>query len=170
MSSTEAVSWLQHESNFPLRTPVAVIGPRDVTLDQYACAEALGAGLADMGLVVVCGGRAGIMEAVCKGVASHKGISIGILPDADPSLANPFVSVALATGIGEARNAIVARAGCCLVVVGNSYGTLSEVALGLQFGRPVFGLMGAAEVEGVIHYSEPAKALQAVADFVLALP
>jgi uncharacterized protein (TIGR00725 family) len=110
------------------------------------------------------------MEAVCRGVAARGGIAIGILPDADFNLANPYVSVALATGIGEARNAIVARAGFCLVAVGNSYGTLSEVALGLQFGKPVFGLLGAAAVEGVVHFSEPAGALQAVADCVLALP
>ena len=123
-----------------------------------------------MGLVVTCGGRAGIMEAVCRGVSTEYGIAIGILPDADPGLANPYVSVALATGIGEARNALVARAGFCLVAVGNSYGTLSEVALGLQFGKPVFGLMGAAQVEGVIHCPGAAEALQAVADCVLALP
>jgi uncharacterized protein (TIGR00725 family) len=169
VSRTEAVGWLQRESGQPLRAPVAVIGPRTASAEQYACAETLGVGLAGMGLAVACGGRAGIMEAVCRGVSGQGGIAIGILPDADPGLANAYVTVALATGIGEARNALVARAGFCLIAVGNSYGTLSEVALGLQFGKPVFGLLGAAEVEGVVHCAGPEDALQAVAGRVLAL-
>ena len=170
VSLAAAVNWLQHESKHPLRAPIAVIGPRDASSPQYDCAETMGAGLAEMGLAVACGGRTGVMEAVCRGVSHKGGIAIGILPDADPGLANPYVSVALATGIGEARNALVARAGICLVAIGNSYGTLSEVALGLQFGKPVFGLMGAAQVDGVVHCPGPAEALQAVARCVLALP
>lgn len=169
VSLEQAVAWLQRESGHPLRAPVSVIGPRESGEKQLDCAEAVGRGLARMGLAVACGGRGGIMEAVCRGVSLEGGIAIGILPDPDPAPANPYVTVALATGLGEARNAVVARAGFCLVAVGNSYGTLSEVALGLQFGKPVFGLMGAAEVEGVAHLADPAAALDAVARCALAL-
>ena len=166
---TRALAWLQRESGHPLQVPVSVIGPRDASGAQLACAEAVGRGLARMGLAVACGGRGGIMEAVCRGVSSEGGLSIGILPDPDPTLANPHVTVAIATGIGEARNAIVARAGFCLVAIGDSYGTLSEVALGLQFGKPVIGLLGAAGVAGVVHLANPEEALAAVAGHALNL-
>ena len=170
VSVIAAATWLQRRSSHRVRQPVGVIGPRDSGAAQLAAAEAVGRGLADMGITVVCGGRQGVMEAVCRGVASASGISIGLLPEADASLANSFVTVPLATGIGEARNALVARAAFCLVAIGDSYGTLSEVALGLQFGKTVIGLEGAATVTGVRHLDSPAAAVTAVAHLVLALP
>jgi uncharacterized protein (TIGR00725 family) len=166
----DAVAWLQKESGHRLRTPVGVIGPRDANAEQLALAEAIGAGLARMGLALVCGGRQGVMEAVCRGSASRGGVSIGLLPETQPDHANAFVTVPIATGIGEARNALVARAALCLVVIGDSYGTLSEVALGLQFGKRVFGLAGAARVNGVRQCSGADDALDGVASVVLALP
>jgi uncharacterized protein (TIGR00725 family) len=162
-----AVAWLQHESGHRLRVPIGVIGPRNASPAQLQAADAIGEGLARAGLAVVCGGRHGVMQAVCEGLARGGGLSIGLLPDADPGLANPFVGVALATGIGEARNALVARAALCLVAIGNSFGTLSEVALGRQFGKTVIGLLGAAEVDGVCHVEGVDEALERVALCVL---
>lgn len=170
VSVIAAATWLQRRSPHRVRQPVGVIGPRDTGAAQLAAAEAVGRGLAEMGMTVVCGGRQGVMEAVCRGVASASGISIGLLPEADATLANSFVTVPLATGIGEARNALVARAAFCLVAIGDSYGTLSEVALGLQFGKTVIGLEGAATVAGVRHLASPAAVITAVARLVLALP
>jgi uncharacterized protein (TIGR00725 family) len=166
----DAVLWLQSKSGHRLRTPVGVIGPRDADADQVAIAEAIGAGLGRMGLALVCGGRQGIMEAVCRGSAAHGGLSIGLLPETEPNLANAYVTVPIATGIGEARNALVARAALCLVVIGDSYGTLSEVALGLQFGKRVFGLADAAQIKGVRTCRNADEALDAVARVALALP
>src|SRR5512140_3678498 len=163
-----AATWLQRESSVPLRVPIGVIGPRDATPAQLAAAEAVGRGLGAMGLAVVCGGRHGVMEAVCRGAAAAGGTTIGILPDPDPSFANPYVGVVIATGIGEARNALIARAAKCLVAIGDSYGTLSEVALGRQFGKRVIGLEGAARVDGVVHVAGAAAALAEVALEVLA--
>ena len=94
-------------------------------------------------------------------------MSIGLLPDPDPALANPHVAYVLATGIGEARNALIARAAFCLVAIGDSFGTLSEVALGRQFGKLVIGLEGAARVPGVVHAGTPAEALALVARHAL---
>jgi hypothetical protein len=169
VSLAEAVAWLQRESGAPLREPIGVIGPRDAGVEQLAAAAAIGAGLARMGLAVLCGGREGVMEAVARGVAQERGISIGLLPEPDAHVANPHLSFALATGLGEARNAIIARASFCLVAIGDSYGTLSEVALGLQFGKCVFGLAGAPLVRGVRACTDAAAALDAVARLVLAL-
>ena len=132
-------------------------------------AEAIGRSLATIGFTVVCGGKQGIMQAVCRGAAAANGVCVGLLPEAEPDHANPYVTIPIPTGIGEARNALVARAGFCLVCIGDSYGTLSEVALGLQFGRPVIGLCGAARVDGVHHLGSVKDAVDAVAALALGL-
>jgi uncharacterized protein (TIGR00725 family) len=164
-----AVTWLQRDSGHRLRQPIGVIGPRDATASQMRVALEIGERLARSGFVVVCGGRHGVMQAVCEGVAKGDGLSIGLLPDADPAPANPFVGVILATGIGEARNALIARAAFCLIAIGDSFGTLSEVALGRRFGKQVIGLAGAANVAGVVHVPSAQAAHEQVAGLVLAL-
>ncbi len=170
LSIVAAATWLQRRSRHPLRQPIGVIGPRQASGEQLTAAEAIGSALAMIGFSVVCGGREGIMEAVCRGVASAGGISIGLLPDAEASRANSYVTVPIATGIGEARNALVARAAFCLVAIGDSFGTLSEIALGLQFGRPVIGLWGAAKLPGVHLLDSAEDAVRAVASLALGLP
>jgi hypothetical protein len=90
------------------------------------------------------------MEAACRGAAEYNGISIGLLPDPTWQAANPYVTVPIATGIGVARNAIIAQACFCLVAIGGGYGTLSEIAFGLQFGKPVFALEQSQPVHGVV--------------------
>ncbi len=164
-----AATWLQRESGQPLRVPIGVVGPRETTGAQRAAAEEVGALLAGCGFTVICGGRQGVMQAACEGVARNGGLSIGLLPDADPSLANPFVGIAIATGIGEARNALIARAAYCLIAIGDSFGTLSEVALGRQFGKLVIGLEGAARVDGVMHVSSAKAAVTRVAELALGM-
>ena len=168
LDAIAAVTWLQRESNYPLREPIGVIGPREATQAQRAAALKVGELLGDCRLTVLCGGRQGVMQAVCEGVARVGGLSIGLLPETNTSQANPFVSVAIATGIGEARNALIARASFCLIAIGDSLGTLSEVALGRQFGRTVIGLERAANVEGVRQVGSARAAVESVAGLVLA--
>lgn len=80
------------------------------------------------------------MEAACRGASSAGGLTIGVLPGTDPAEANPYVTVPIPTGLGEARNLVVARAGDVVLAVGGSYGTLSEIAFAREAGRPVIGL------------------------------
>ena len=162
-----AVTWLQRESGHPLRVPIGVIGPREASDVQLAAALEVGELLGDCGLTVICGGRQGVMQAVCEGVARVGGMSIGLLPETDPAAANPYVSVAIATGIGEARNALIARASFCLIAIGDSFGTLSEIALGRQFGKLVVGLERAANVEGVRHVGSALEAVSIAAEAIL---
>jgi uncharacterized protein (TIGR00725 family) len=98
--------------------------------------------------VLVCGGLGGVMEAACRGARDGGGATLGILPGADRRQANRFVDVAVPTGLGEARNALVVRASDALIAVGGAYGTLSEIAFALKAGKPVVGL-GSWEIEGV---------------------
>ena len=158
-----AATWLQRDSGHPLRVPVGVIGPREATTAQLAAALRVGERLADCGFFVVCGGRGGVMQAVCEGVKRVGGTSIGLLPDTEPAYANHYVDIVLATGMGEGRNALIACASFCLVAIGNSYGTLSEVALARQYGKLVLGLEGAPQVEGVVHVGSTHEAVERVA-------
>jgi len=119
---------------------IAVVGAGQATVEQEADAEAAGRTLAESGAVVVCGGLGGVMEAACRGARDAGGTTLGILPGADRAAANPWVSVAVATGLGEARNALVVRAADAVVAVGGEFGTLSEIALALKAGKPVVGV------------------------------
>jgi uncharacterized protein (TIGR00725 family) len=166
----EAVRWLQTGSGAPCRPPIAVIGPSKADPAERDAAFALGTGLAGIGLTLLCGGKGGAMEAACAGAASAGGLSIGLLPDREWQAANRYVTIPLATGIGEARNAIIARAALALVAVGGGYGTLSEIALGLRFGRPVLTLLEAPPVAGARPMASVEEALDAVCRIVLALP
>jgi uncharacterized protein (TIGR00725 family) len=166
----DAVRWLQRDSDAPCRVPVAVIGPRAASERERQAALALGAGLAGLGIVLLCGGKGGVMEAACEGAATAGGLSVGLLPDTEWQAANRFVTIPLATGIGEARNAIIARAALALVAIGGGYGTLSEIALALQFGRPVLTLLDPPPVAGVVPMTSVDGALDAMCRIVLALP
>jgi uncharacterized protein (TIGR00725 family) len=163
----DAATWLQRSSGHPWRAPVGVIGPRAARDAQMRVAESVGHGLARMGFTILCGGRDGVMTAVAKGARSAGGTTVGLLPETDASVANPYIDIAIATGIGEARNALIARASLCLVAVGNSHGTLSEVALSRHFGKLVIGLEDAAQVDGVRHVADATAALRMVAQFAV---
>ncbi|MDH7487664.1 MAG: TIGR00725 family protein [Anaerolineae bacterium] len=119
---------------------IAVIGSATCTPAEAAAAEAVGRLLAEAGAVLVCGGRGGVMAAACRGAKSAGGLTIGILPGVDASEANPWVDVPIVTGLGEARNAIVVRSADAVIAVGGGYGTLSEIAFALKWGRRVVGL------------------------------
>ena len=116
---------------------IAVCGASAATDDEVRVAEAIGRLLAARGTVVVCGGLGGVMEGVCRGAAAAGGTSVGLLPGDDPGSANPHVSLALATGLGELRNGLIARACRGMIAIGGGYGTLSEIAFMLRLGRPV---------------------------------
>lgn len=140
---------------------IGIIGPRDATEGQLVAAERVAHHLGSLGVTLICGGRSGVMEAASKGCQEAGGLLIGILPGSDPSEANAFVGIPLPTGLGEARNMIIAKSARVLIAVGGSYGTLSEVAYGLHFSKPVIGLEGAADVEGVEHVEDAEAAVNA---------
>jgi uncharacterized protein (TIGR00725 family) len=133
---------------------VAVIGGADCSEEEAALAEEVGRLLARRGYGVVCGGRGGVMAAVCRGANQMGGVTVGILPGEDDSEANDWVQIVIPTGIGEARNALVARAGAGVIAIGGGYGTLSEIALALKWGKKVAGL-DTWDMEGVYRAANP---------------
>lgn len=118
---------------------VAVVGA-GAPSGTEAAAEAVGRLLAEAGAVVVCGGLGGVMEAACRGARGAGGLTVGILPGTDRTAANPYVTLAVPTGLGEARNTIVVRTADAVIAVGGGHGTLSEIAFAAKIGRPVVGL------------------------------
>lgn len=141
---------------------VGVVGPSDASVDELAAAEVLGRGIVQRGHVVVCGGLGGVMGAVSHGAAAAGGTVVGLLPGTDRAEANPFVTVAIPTGLGELRNALLVRSSDVVVSVGGSWGTLSEVALAIRTGVPVVAVGGwrvPAPTEGPTEVSSADEAL-----------
>lgn len=120
------------------RAPVvSVIGSATCSKELAQLAEQVGSLLAREGVILVCGGRGGVMEAACRGARDQGGFTVGILPGRSPEEANPHLSLALPTGLGEARNTLVATAGQATIAVGGGFGTLSEIAFALKRGLRV---------------------------------
>ena len=142
-----------------------MVGPSEPRAGEAEAAQEAGRLLAEAGAVIVCGGMGGAMEAACRGAKAAGGTTVGILPGSRRDDANAFVDVAIPTGLGEARNALVVRAADALLAVGGAYGTLSEVALALRAGTPVVGLgtwelaRGGVPDEGIERADSPAEAV-----------
>ncbi len=164
----EALAWLYGPGR-GRRVPVAVIGPKRATPTHCEIAESLGRRMGELGLPLLCGGRGGVMEAASKGCFQAGGQPIGLLPDDEWDGANAYVTIPLATGIGPARNAIIARAALVLIAIGGEYGTLSEMALGLHFGRLVLTLADAPPVTGAVACTGIDEAIDRTGRRILAL-
>jgi len=119
---------------------VGVVGGHSCSDEVARVAFEVGKAVADSGHTLVCGGLTGVMYHACKGAKSAGGTTVGILPTTSKSDANPYVDIAIPTGIGLARNMIVVLASDVIVAIDGSFGTLSEIAYALQFRKPVFGL------------------------------
>ena len=130
----------------------------------------MGARIGALGIPLLNGGKNGVMEAVSKGCAEVGGMVIGLLPDDSWTVANPYVTVPIATGLGKARNVLIAQSCLALVAVGGEYGTLSEMAFGLHFDKPVFTLEGAPNVDGVYPRDSVDSVMNDLVNVVLGLP
>jgi uncharacterized protein (TIGR00725 family) len=138
---------------------VAVVGPGAASATEAHTAEAVGRGLAQAGAVVLTGGLGGVMEAACRGATSAGGVTVGLLPGAERSAANEWVTITIPTGLGELRNGLLVRAAEVVIAIGGAYGTLSEVALSLKTGVPVVGIDTWA-IDGIREAKDSAQALE----------
>jgi len=140
-----------------MRKLIAVCGSDsdDPNLSDFAlrAAEKVGYLLARKDAVLVCGGGGGVMEAACRGAKKAGGLTIGILPR-DKEYANPYVDIGLASYLGRARNYILVRS--CEVVIGiaGRWGTLNEIALSLNVGKPTVVIKGTGGWADILSNSE----------------
>jgi uncharacterized protein (TIGR00725 family) len=142
---------------------VAVIGgsrPGRAALEQ---AFEVGRLLAESGAVLVCGGLGGVMEAAARGARECGGLTLGILPGSNLAEANPSIEIPIATGLGYSRNSLVVMNADAVIAVDGEYGTLSEIAYGLIYGKKVVGI-GTWEVKGVQAARNAAEAVKLALD------
>ncbi len=139
---------------------VGVIGAGTCDAATAARARAVGRLLAERGCTVLTGGLGGVMEAASHGAREAGGLVVGLLPGPDPADANAHVGVAIATGMGEARNVILANTAEVFVAIAGSYGTLSEIAFALRRGKRVVSL-GSWEVDpAILRADTPEEAVE----------
>lgn len=132
-----------------VRMQISVIGAGTCSAEIARMSEELGSEIARRGAVLICGGLGGVMTATASGSRRAGGLTVGVLPGYDARAANPFVDIALPTGMGHARNVIVVAAGDAVIALPGEHGTASEIALALTLGKPVVGLGAWGHVHGV---------------------
>ena len=122
------------------KTIIGVIGSSSCSMSVSEIAFMIGMEIARRDAMLLCGGMGGVMESACKGAKEGGGITIGILPGDNKESANAYVDIPIVTGIGEARNVIIAHSADAIIAIAGRYGTLSEIAFALRFDVPVVGI------------------------------
>lgn len=145
---------------------IGVLGPHKTSAAERELGRQVGAAIAEADALLLCGGMGGMMAAAAEGAKSAGGETLGILPGDDPSEANDYIDIALPTGLGPFRNALLVRNCDCAIAVHGAYGTLSEIAFALRLKVPVVGLetwsvMREGVVDESIHTAQnPAAAVE----------
>ena len=139
---------------------IAVVGGSNPSPETDRLAEAVGRCIASIGATLVCGGLGGVMASAGRGAKEAGGLTVGILPGYDPASANPFIDIPICTGMGHARNAIIAATASALIALEGSYGTLSEISLGPPARAPCRRSRPAGESRGGPHRREPGGSRQ----------
>lgn len=138
---------------------IGVIGGSKASLKEAQIAERVGELIGRRGWVLLTGGLTGVMEAASMGAHKAGGTVVGVVPQPDPSSANQYVDISIATNMGHARNAIIAHSAQALVAVAGKYGTLSEIALARAIGKPVIGI-GTWDIKEVIGVPDADAAME----------
>ncbi|MDQ7843631.1 MAG: TIGR00725 family protein [Armatimonadota bacterium] len=124
-----------------MRRVIGVIGESVFSDPAHeALAEEVGRRIAEAGCILLCGGLGGVMEAAARGARGARGLTVGVLPGPQRDEANPYIDVAIATGMGQMRNVVIVLTADVLIAIGGGYGTLSEIGHALRCGKPVVGL------------------------------
>jgi uncharacterized protein (TIGR00725 family) len=119
---------------------IAVCGDGSPNTPHAAIAAEVGRLLAEAGAVVLTGGMDGVMLAASEAALAAGGVAVAVLPSGSPAEGLAPATARVATGMGEARNAVLVRSAGAVIAIGGGFGTLSEIALARRLGRPVFGL------------------------------
>lgn len=141
---------------------IGVIGSASPTAAGYDLARDVGSLLAAERLDIICGGLSGVMEAASRGCSESGGTVVGLLPGAEAVSGNPYLTYALPTNLGHARNVLIAHAANAVIAVEGEYGTLSEVAVALKLGRLVVGLRCPWDVPGLTPADDAVQAVQMI--------
>jgi uncharacterized protein (TIGR00725 family) len=138
---------------------IGVIGASSCSAEIAELAEAVGREIGKRGVVLICGGLGGVMEFAAKGAKEAGGLTIGILPGTSKEEANCYIDIPIVTGLGHARNVVIAHTSDSLIAIAGEHGTLSEIAIGLKLKKTVIGL-NTWDIEGVIPAKTAAEAIE----------
>ena len=138
---------------------LAVIGAGDAPDEVCAMAREVGHEIASRGAVLINGGRGGVMRAAAQGARAAGGHTIGIIPSYDRDSANEFIEFVVATGMGEARNAIIVASSDAVIAMAGEGGTLAEIGFAKKFGRPIVALKSWPEIAGLERATNPREAV-----------
>lgn len=121
------------------RIALGLIGASSCPPEHQALAFETGREIARSGADLICGGGSGVMKAGCEGAKSAGGLTIALLPGRDRATSppNPWVDIAIYTGLGQARNQILVLSSAAVIAIGGEWGTLSEIAMAHKYGVPV---------------------------------
>lgn len=134
---------------------IGIIGASNASPLALELAREVGELIAESGAVLVCGGLGGVMQAASQGCCEAGGDVLGLLPGASAQEANRFVTLAVPTNMGHARNVIIAHTAEVLIAVEGEYGTLSEASIALKLGKRVLTLGDGLSLNGVEPMSSP---------------
>jgi len=138
---------------------LSVIGAGDAPEEVCAMAREVGREIASRGAVLLNGGRGGVMRAAAEGARGAGGHTIGIIPSYDRASANEFIEFVVATGMGEARNAIIVASSDAVIAMAGEGGTLAEIGFAKKFGRPIVALNSWREIDGLERATTPREAV-----------
>ena len=141
---------------------IGVIGAGSCNNEIYDLARKVGAGIARMEAILVCGGLGGVMEAACRGAREARGQTVGLLPGPDKVNANMYVTIPIVTDLGHARNVLVVRSSDVVIAISGGYGTLSEISIALKLAKPVIGLHTWPNMEGIHYVNTAEEAIHAI--------
>jgi len=144
---------------------VGIFGGSVCDLEIYKKASEIGRLLAKNDVLIYCGGRGGVMEAVSKGASEDNGMVVGILPDSDCNSANSYITIPIATGAGDARNYMIANSIQGAIAIDGEYGTLTEIGHTLKQGKPVVGLETWG-IKGVDVVKSPEEAVSRIMELI----
>jgi len=148
-----------------MNPPFAIIGVAGGAVCSKTAGEnarEVGRLIAKRGAALVCGGLGGVMEEAARGACEEGGLTIGLLPGSNRKEASEYIKLPVVTGMGHARNVILAHTAQALIAVEGQYGTLSEISIALKLGKPVACIGGWDAVEGVISAATPKEAIEKV--------
>jgi uncharacterized protein (TIGR00725 family) len=151
------------------RTHIGVIGAGDCPVEIYETSYDVGRMIGEKGWALICGGLGGVMEGAAKGCLERGGMTVGLLPGTERESANPFITLTIPTGLGEARNVLVVRASDVVIAIAGGFGTLSEIGLALKIGKPVIGLGTWRDVDGVDYVQTPQQAIARAGAYLTAM-
>jgi uncharacterized protein (TIGR00725 family) len=124
------------------RRQILVIGNNEngCTPELEKLAYEVGKEVANSDSVLITGGLGGVMRAAAHGAHDAKGLTIGIIPQDNPSFANEYCDVVIPSGLGLSRDFLTALSADGVIIIGGGSGTLSEVCAAYMHKKPMAAL------------------------------